>query len=328
MGSLVNSIATNQAEFCNVVGKQFAPCATTASAPGTSIYPSNFFKTNAFLERRAADYLDSVGSSNYNALQVEFRQQPMHGVTLDANYTYAKTLGIAQQGGISSFAGTIFTLHNLRMNYVPSAYDIRNTFHLSGTYALPFGQNKMFLSNNHLANYFVGGWTLGGIFIYQSGAPSLLTGGWSSTVNSASDGGVNYIGTNSARTIQSQMHIRPAVPGVNYKNFLPASLQTGTGINASIAVPNTTPGVIGNLNYLYGPKWNTLNMSVTKDVPIFERIHMNIQAEAFNLPNHPAWLVGNGNPSTSTNVSSSTFGTTNSLATGARQLELRANITF
>jgi hypothetical protein len=322
MGSLVNSIATNQGEFCNVVGKQFAPCATTASAPATSIYPSNFFKTNAFLERRAADYLDSVGSSNYNALQVEFRQQPMHGVTLDANYTYAKTLGIAQQGGISSFAGTIFTLHNLRLNYVPSAYDIRNTLHLSGTYALPFGQNKMFLSGSHLANYFVGGWTLGGIFIYQSGAPSLLTSSWASTVNSASDGGVTYVGANSAKTIQSQMHIRPAVPGVNYKNFLPASLQTGTGINASIAVPNTTPGVIGNLNYLYGPKWNTLNMSVTKDVPVFEHIHMNLQAEAFNLPNHPAWLLGN------TSISSATFGTTGSVAAGARQLELRANITF
>ena len=269
-----------------------------------------------------ASYLDSVGSSNYNALQVDFRQQPMHGVTLDANYTYAKTLGISQQGGISSFAGTIFSLHNLRLNYVPSAYDIRNTFHLSGTYALPFGQNKMFLSNNHFANYFVGGWTLGGIFIYQSGAPSLLTSNWASTVNSASDGGVTYLGANSARTIQSQMHIRPATPGNNYKNFLPASLQTATGINASVAVPNTTPGVFGNLNYLYGPKWNTLNMSVTKDVPVFEHIHMNIQAEAFNLPNHPAWLLGN------TSMTSATFGTTSSVATGARQLELRANVTF
>jgi hypothetical protein len=323
MGALVNSVASNRTTFCNVVSKAFAPCATAdPGAPASSIYPSNLFKVNPFMESTSASYLDSVGSSNYNALQVEFRQKPAHGVTLDANYTYAKILGISQQGGISSFASTIFTLHNLRLNYVPSAYDIRNTFHLSGTYDLPFGKNKMFLSNGRLLNYAVGGWTLGGIFIYQSGAPSLLSGGYSSTINSASDGGVTFVGASSAHTIQSQVHIRPSAPGNTYVNFLPASLQGSVSANPSVVVPNTTPGVIGNLNYIYGPKWNTLNMAVTKDVPIFEAVHINIQAEAFNLPNHPAWLLGN------TTVESSTFGTTGSLATGARQLELRANITF
>jgi hypothetical protein len=63
-------------------------------------------------------------------------------------------------------------------------------------------------------------------------------------------------------------------------------------------------------------------MALTKDLPVFDRVHMNIQAEAFNLPNHPAWLLGN------TTVESSTFGTTSTLATAARKLELRANITF
>ena len=274
------------------------------------------------MEGKSAAYLDSVGSSNYNSLQVEFRQRTAHGVTLNANYTYGKILGITQQGGISSFPATVFTLHNLGLNYIPSAYDIRNTFHVSGTYDLPFGKNKMFLSNGRLLNYAVGGWTLGGIFIYQSGAPSLLSGGYSSTVNSASDGGVTFLGGNSARTIQSQVHIRPSAPGNTYVNFLPASLQGTVSANPSVVVPNTTPGTIGNLNYIYGPKWNTLNMSVTKDMPVFERVHMNLQAECINLPNHPAWLLGN------TTVESSTFGTTSSLATGPRQLELRANITF
>lgn len=323
MGSLAAAIANNQTFFCNVVSRSFAPCAAAVpSAPGTSPYPANFFQVNPFMEGKSAYYLDSVGSSNYNSLQVDFRQKTAHGVALDANYTYGKILGIAQQGGISSIASTIFSLHDLRRNYVPSAYDIRNTFHLSGTYDLPFGKGKMFLSNARLMNYVVGGWTLGGIFTYQSGAPSLLTGGLSSTVNSASDGGVTFVGGNSARTIQSQVHIRPAAPNATYVNFLPASLQSPASANPSVVVPNTTPGTIGNLNYIYGPKWNNLNMAVTKDMPVFERVHMNLQAEVINLPNHPEWLLGN------TTVQSSTFGTTGSLATGPRQVELRANITF
>jgi len=323
LGGLAAAVANNQTFFCNVVSKSFAPCAAAVpGAPASSIYPANLFQVNPFMEGKSASYLDSVGSNNYNSLQVEFRQKLGHGVTMNANYTYAKTLGIAQQGGISSFAATIFTLHNLRLNYVPSAYDIRNTFHVSGTYDLPFSRNRMFLNNSRALNYVVGVWNLGGIFIYQSGAPSLLTGGLTSTVNSASDGGVRFVG-GSARTIQSQVHIRPAAAGNTYVNFLPASLQlANVSANPSVVVPNTTPGVIGNLNYIYGPKWNTLNMALTKDIPVFEKVHMNLQAEAFNLPNHPAWLLGN------TTVQSATFGTTSSLATGARRLELRANITF
>lgn len=323
MGSLAAAVANNQTFFCNVVSKAFAPCAVAVpSAPASSIYPANLFQVNPFMEGKGAAYMDSAGSSNYNSLQVEFRQRLTHGVSLNANYTYGKILGISQQGGISSGPATVFSLHNLRLNYIPSSYDIRNTFHVSGTYDLPFGTGKMFLSHSRLLNYAVGGWTLGGIFIYQSGAPSLLAGGLSSTVNSASDGGVTFVGTSSAKTIQSQVHIRPAAAGATYVNFLPASLQGPAAANSSIVVPNTTPGVIGNLNYIYGPKWNTLNMALTKDMPIFEHIHMNLQAEAFNLPNHPAWLLGN------TTVQSSTFGTTSGLASGARQVELRANITF
>jgi len=322
LGGLAAAIANNQTFFCNVVSKSFAPCAAAVpSAPSSSKFAPNLFQVNPYMEGKSVSYLDAVGSSNYNSLQVEFRQQTAHGVSLNANYTYGKILGISQQGGISSFPATVFTLHNLRLNYVPSAYDIRNTFHLRGTYDLPFGSNKMFLNHSRALNYLVGGWTVGGIFIYQSGAPSLLTGGLTSTVNSASDGGVTFVG-GSAKTIQSQVHIRPAAAGATYVNFLPASLQGTASANPNVVVPNTTPGVIGNLNYIYGPKWNTLNMALTKDMPVFEHIHMNLQAEAFNLPNHPAWLLGN------TTVESATFGTTSSLAAGARRVELRANITF
>jgi carboxypeptidase family protein len=323
LGGLAAAVANNQTFYCNVVGKQFAPCAAAVpTAPATSVFPSNLFMANPYMESRTAYYLDSVGTSNYNSLQVEFRQRVTHGLALNGNYTYGKILGIAQQGGISSVAATIFTLHNLRYNYVPSAYDIRNTFHLSGTYDLPFGTGKMFLSNGRLLNYVVGGWTMGGIFVYQSGAPSLLTGGLTSTVNSASDGGTTFVGGATAKTIQSQVHIRPSTLGNQNVNFLPASLQGPSSANKAVVVPNTTPGVIGNLNYIYGPKWNNFSMALTKDMPLFERVHMNFQAEFLNLPNHPAWLLG------TTNVSSASFGTTASLANSPRRIELRGNIIF
>ena len=39
--------------------------------------------------------MDDSGYSNYNGLQVEFRQRQWHGMTLNANYTLSKTFGVA-----------------------------------------------------------------------------------------------------------------------------------------------------------------------------------------------------------------------------------------
>jgi hypothetical protein len=86
--------------------------------------------------------------------------------------------------------------------------------------------------------------------------------------------------------------------------------------------PNKTPGVEGNLPYIYGPKWNNFDLSATKDIPIFEAVHINVQGIFLNAFNHPEWIGGGYN------TQSATFGTTSALAQGARRIELRANLTF
>jgi hypothetical protein len=47
---------------------------------------------------------------------------------------------------------------------------------------------------------------------------------------------------------------RSAAAGATYVNFLPASLQGSASANPNVVVPNTTPGTIGTLHYIYGPK--------------------------------------------------------------------------
>ena len=173
-----------------------------------------------------------------------------------------------------------------------------------------------------MLNYFVGGWTAGVIMFYQSGAPALLTGGLASTINPASDGGVNFVGGNSVRTIQQSMHVTRAAPHAAYVNLVGSQFQGSSTANTSYVVPNKTPGVEGSLPYLYGPKWNNFDLAATKDLPIFEAIHINIQGIFLNAFNHPEWIGGGFS------TQSATFGTTSSVAQGARRIELRANVTF
>ncbi len=324
LGQLAGAIANNETFFCNVVSKAFAPCAAVAAAPQSSAFPSNLFQVNPYLEGATANLLSSKGSSNYNSLQAEFRQKVAHGLDLNVNYTLAKGLGNSSNqasGSIANIASTI-TLHNLRYNYQPISFDIRNALKLSGTYALPFGKNKAFLSNGRLLNYVAGGWTAGIISIYQSGSPILLTGGLANTINPASDGGVNFVGGATARDIQRSIHVSRAAPGASYVNLIDPKFQSASTANPNYVVPNRTPGVEGSLPFLYGPKWNNFDLSATKDLPVFEAVHINLQGLFLNAFNHPEWNGGNFN------TQSSTFGTTNSLAQGPRRIELRANVTF
>jgi Carboxypeptidase regulatory-like domain len=323
LGGLAASIANNETFFCNVVSQAFAPCKAIATAPLSSVYPSNLFQVNPYLEGSQAALLSSKGSSNYNSLQMEFRQKVSHGLNLNVNYTYGKTLGNSSNQASGSIGNTanIITLHNLQYNYQPISYDIRNALKLSSTYALPFGKNRAFLSHGRLENYVVGGWTAGAIFIYQSGSPILLTGALSSTLSGA-DGGVSFVGTTTARDIQKSVHVTRAAPGNSFVNLIDPKFQGTSTANPAYVVPNKTPGVEGNLPFIYGPKWNNFDLSATKDLPIFEAVHINLQGIFLNAFNHPEWVGGGFS------TQSPTFGTTGSVAQNPRRIELRANLTF
>ena len=324
LGALAAGIANNETFFCNVVSQAFGPCSAIPTAPQTSVYPSNLFKVNPYLESGSATLLSSKGSSNYNSLQMEFRQKVTHGLDLNVNYTYGKTLGNSsnQASGSIQSAASVFTLHNLHYNYIPISYDIRNALKLSGTYALPFGKDRAFLNHDKLLNYAVGGWTAGIITLYQSGSPILMTGGLASTINPASDGGVSFVGTTTAHDIQKSVHVTRSGPHNSYVNLIGSQFQGTSTANPAHVVPNTTPGVEGTLPYIYGPKWNNFDLSATKDLPIFEAVHINLQGIFLNAFNHPEWIGGGYS------TQSSTFGTTSGLAQGARRIELRGNITF
>jgi len=102
---------------------------------------------------------------------------------------------------------------------------------------------------------------------------------------------------------------------------------------------NTAPGTFGINPWLYGVHvWND-DMSLSKIVPIRERVRFTLQAEFLNLFNHPNFTTPGQAPFYygSTNITSGGFGQASLLnftnvATNnnnsARVIELRANITF
>jgi len=326
--------------ICNLVGSSLEPCADQYGYSSPGQYPVNFFQANPLADgygftlygdqSATASYLDAAGYGNYHALQVDFRQKQWHGMQFDANYTWSHTLGV-QADNTWTGVVSLFTLRNLRQSYGPTSFDLRHVVHISGTYDLPFGSGKQFLNRKGIVDKIAGGWTVGSIFTYETGFPFQLTGGYH-TFNDYGDGGFTLSGVTKSQ-LQSAVGVYPSTGAYVYiinPKLLSASSGTCNSQLTGVC-QNATAGTFGQNIWLYGPHlWND-DLSVSKSIPITERVRFSLQAQMLNVFNHPNWSTPNVAPSYigSRSISSSAFATAGaSNLNSARVVEFRANISF
>jgi hypothetical protein len=309
--------------FCNLVGAGFTPCATNAGFTGAGAgYPINFFQANPYSAGAQVQYMDSNGYSDYHALQVDFRQRTWHGLEFDANYTWSHTLGLATPNDWEA-ASSQYTLRDLRLSYGPTLYDLRHVVHAAVTADLPFGKGRHWLNHGGIVDHIIGGWTIGNILTFQTGAPRALTGG-DRTFNDYADSGVSLNGI-TAHDLQESVgvHYVPTARG-GYVDILDPKYMvspTGGGANKAFVTVNTNPGTIGQTFYLYGPHQTFNDTSISKNFAITEKVRFAFQAEMLNVFNHPTFGWGN------LAIQSTSFGT-GGVANGPRQIEFRGNIFF
>jgi hypothetical protein len=346
MAAALAGVGSNAPYFCNLVGSSFTPCANVGFTGAGAGYPINYFQTNPYAQGTGFGYpsiTEAEAYSNYNALQVDFRQRNWHGLQFDANYSWSHTLGIGSQNNWQG-QGALFTIRDMRLSYGPAIFDLRHAVHINGTYDLPFGKGKQFANRNGIVDRVVGGWTLGTIFSFQTGAPFLLLGG-SNTFNDYADGGVTLTGVTQSQLQSAVGTYR--IPGstnvafINPKYLLVKSgPNTGGGADPAFISQGITPGAFGQRVWLHGPHNTFDDISITKHLPITERVRFSLQAEMLNAFNHPTFGPGATNGGTNFGfntlggfgTSYGTLGTANagsgSPNGGARLIELRGNIEF
>jgi hypothetical protein len=325
--------------FCNLVGSAaFSPCSANVGINTNGAgYPINYFQANPYEAGGGTMMMTSGGYSNYNALQVDFRQKQWHGMQFDANYTWQHNLGLQTSNDWLGLLDNAYTLHNIRLNYGPTLYDLRNSVNISGTYDLPFGLGKRFLHSNALLDRAVGGWTIGTIFTWNSGNPFSLGGGYETYAyaqlygNQLAGGGVVLNGISRSQ-LQNAVGVfeQPASNNCASNNncaivstFNPSILASNIGgANLNLMSPNTDAGTIASPIYLHGPHYVNDNLAVTKTVPIRENLRFSLQGEFLNIFNHPNF----GPPDSG--VQDTGFGTSFGPINGSRAIELRANLEF
>ena len=236
------------------------------------------------------DYTNSGADSTLNQLQLEAIQRYAHGLTLQIEYSWNRSIDdVPTTGGPQN-------PYNDRGDRGNSDLLRRHVFTSTFDFELPFGQGKPWV-NSGVASKIAGGWHVAGIWYFATGTPFSVT--FSASLPGAISSRANLIGNpNGPRTIQQWFN--PAAFAI------PAPYQYGNS----------------GRNILFGPGAILMDTSVLRDIKLYERLTAQFRVEAFNLLNHANF----SNPAA--NISSpSTVGTITS-ASDPREVQFALKLLF
>ena len=268
--------------------------------------------------------LTDEASTEYDALQLQFRQRYHSGLTMTLNYTYGK----ARTDRYEINTTTVMdyrTLRDKELNWGPTAYDLRHIFQTYGTYELPFGRNRRFAINNSVLDQIVGGWSTSTIVRIQTGRPFLLESG-RQTLNQE-DAGVILNGI-TVEELQKMVRVSPSTNGFVY--YLDQRLIGPDGrANPEFIASPTEPGQQGQYVYLYGPKMVTVDIGLNKTFRLGGDRTFSFEALFINAFNHRNTVVGGTNGATvNINPTDRTFGQTTGTSTGSRDIQFRLGVNW
>jgi hypothetical protein len=263
------------------------------------------------------------GISNYNSYTALVEKRMSHGLQFQASYVLTRDLSDAGGAVPTEFAAAggnwVSDKNNPRLDYGNVMFDRRHRVLATFLYQLPFGRGSMFLGNSgRLLDTVVGGWQLGGVTVFQSGA--FLTIGQAS-VDSANTGILNTLGDARA----------DVVPGVGPRSTKGLSNAAGpVFINpAAFTLPPVNAGRFGTASVgdVVGPGTDAVSLSLIKSIKITEQLQFQFGAQAANALNHRNYDVPDAYVD---DVGS--FGTISGLQSaegaGPRNIEITGRISF
>ena len=221
-------------------------------------------------------------SSNYSSLQASVKRQMSRGLLFNVDYTYSHSIdngstwhsGATTANGAAAGEGFTTDTNLPGLDRGNSMFDIRHRLVANYVWQLP-GQNL-----KGVAGWIAGGWSLNGIWAFQTGAH------W----EPYSSNGANDYNMDRGRNDR---------PDSNMKGFSGFSHDTwalGWADGGQTGLPVLTPACkpcIGNLgrNTFVGPGQWYADMTLSKIFKITERVNLKFDANAFNVFNRANFLL-------------------------------------
>jgi len=232
----------------------------------------------------------TLGTSNYNSLQISLNKATTHGLSFLLAYTYSHSLDYGS-GFENAEGNSTYWPADPGINYGDSVFDARHRLVISYTYQIPSP------SQLGVVKTILGGWQITGATSLQTGFPIAFSEG--SDYHSLVCDGYNKYGCPD----------RPDYVG----GFKTMDARTLTTVGSNTAHYYFLPsefsreviGTIGDYkrDTFHGPGLNNTDLALFKNIKLTEAKSLQLRLESFNTFNHTQFSLPSGN------IDSSLFGT-------------------
>jgi Carboxypeptidase regulatory-like domain len=258
----------------------------------------------------------SVGHGNYNGAFVSIKVNNWHGITLQQNFTYSKSLGTGAfvQATSEYTPNDPFNINNM---YGVQNFDRKFVYN---AYALI--DEPWYKGQHGFLGHIAGGWQLAPIFAAGSGAPVYC--------NTQTDG-QSFGGGDAANFFNNEQCIftgaHPYGSGL-YNNAGPAAFNIFANPAALLAtVRNPILGLdtgTGGVGEIRGQMYWNVDMRLTKNIKVYERVSAQFEYTVTNVFNHPVFFDPSLNPAGGV----AQFGVVSSQGNNPRAMQFGLRLTF
>lgn len=239
------------------VGRQQTLSVTYVGSAGRRLLAQRFYnpKNNPVFSSGFGVYVTAnQSSSDYNALQLNFQRALARGIQVRASYTWSHAMDDATSN---------FTLYNLQR--ASSDYDVRHNLQAALSYDLPSVRGNSALSQ------VLGHWSVDGRVSARSALPVDLKG-----TQGLDEGSAMTVNFHPDRVPGAPLYVddvnSPGGRRINYSAFraAPAGVEGNAGRN-----------VVRGFNAVQ------TDLTLRREIPIRERLGLQLRVEAYNIFNHP-----------------------------------------
>lgn len=332
---LIDSLQRNQALLANA--------ANPIVIGGANGVPQTTITTNSInnVEARAGvlgfdaggglNAVTDLGHSSYNAFIFTVNHRTGN-LFLQASYTFSKSMDNESGGFDQDLGAADGNQLDIRAQRAVSDFNVPQRIVAAYEYAIPGFKSGAL-------RYALGDWSIGGLTTFQSGLPASITCPNCATNLFGSNSGVTYptlVGSKADLMLSGRPQNFTGTTGVfnssvlaNTQSLAPGTVVSGLNIyggpgNQSFTIGPGGGSLFGDLgrNIVHGPFEQNWDMYLSKKFPLTEKFNLTFRAEAFNVFNHPNFVI------TNTAFGTPSFGVYSSTVGNPRILQLALKFGF
>jgi hypothetical protein len=228
-------------------------------------------------------------NSHYNGLQTNYEHRFNQGLYVLGNLTWSSCMtdavDVLNTTALTGYRAPFLPGFGKHGDFGRCEFDTQKVLHVSGTYELPVGRDRRFLSSEgKVMNAILGGWDTNGILTLQDGQPGTVPCPITTT---------SGFGCNADKVPGQYIYSGPH----NVNQWLNPGAYANPPIATTIGQSDFSP-LGGSPSNFRGPGFHRFDFSLFKQFVVTERIRVEFRSEFFNLTNHPNFSLpgfsGNG----------------------------------